>query len=283
MKLKKIRLTAVLVFSSIILMACSNPFDELADEINNAIGGGSSTEESENNDENSGEEETEGTEEETAEEAEQEEPEVAQEELDEEPSGESDEETDPMHERIDYSHLYGEGEEITVEKGDHTAGDDIVPGRYRITTTSEYGSYLSIYDEEDRYVAGEALMSEDNEDNFTGYPTELLVYLSEGDNIEITSDESFTLTPVSIEYEDELPSGMHVAGHDVEAGDYRISTDDTDLVGQVETSHAEAYVTSRNAIGNPEEGGRESFVMTIEEGDIVRVIGMDSVNLEKLD
>lgn len=276
MKLKKIRLAAVLTFSSIILMACSNPFDELADDINNALGLGSSSEE-ESNDDTSREEGAAEDEEETTDE------EVAGEEPDGEPVEETDEETDPMYETIDYSHLYGEGEEVTLEEGDHAVGNDVVPGRYSITTTSEYGSYLSIYDEEDRYVAGESLMSEDGEDDFADYPTELLVYLSEGDNIEITNDESFTLTPVSTEYEDELPAGMHVAGHDIEAGDYRISTDETDRVGQVETAHAEAYVTSRNAVGNPDEGGRESFVMTIEEGDIVRVIGMDSVNLEKLD
>ena len=273
MKLKKTRLTAALIFSSIILMACSNPFDELADEINNAIGGGSSTEESENNDETSGEEETAEVGEETTDE------EVAQ----EEPDEETDEEVDPMYERIDYSHLYGEGEEVTIDKGNHTAGDDMVPGRYSITTTSEYGSYLRIYDEEDGYVAGEALMSEDSTDEVTDYPTELLVYLSEGDTIEVTGEDSFTLTPVSTEYEDELPSGMHVAGQDIEAGDYRISTEETEVVGQVQTSHAEAYVTSRNAIGNPDQGGRESFVMTIEEGDIVEVIAVGSVNLEKLD
>lgn len=277
MTLKKTRLTAALIFSSIILMACSNPFDELADEINNAIGGGSSTEESENNDETSGEETTEVIEEETTDE------EVTQKEPDEEPAEESDEEVEPMYERIDYSHLYGEGEEKTIEKGEHTAGDDIVPGRYSIMTTSEYGSYLRIYNEEDRYVAGEVLMDEDSAANPTGYPTELLVYLNEGDTIEVAGEDSFTLIPVSTEYEDELPSGMHVAGQDIEAGDYRISAGETELVGHVEASRAEAYVTSRNAIGNPEEGGRESFVMTIEEGELVEVIAIDSVNLEKLD
>lgn len=273
MKLKQMRLTAALIFSSIILMACSNPFNELADEINNAIGGGSSTEETENNDDTSEGEGAAEVEEETTDE------EVAQDDQD----GETDEEIDPMYETIDYSHLYGEGEEATLEEGEHTAGDDIVPGRYSITTTAEYGSYLSIYDDEDRYVAGEALMSEGSEDDLTDYPAELLVYLSDGDNIEVTGEDSFTFTPVSTEYEDELPAGMHVAGQDVEAGDYRISAEGTEMVGSVDTSHAEAYVTSRNAVGNPEEGGRESFVMTIEEGDIVQVTGVGSVNLEKLD
>ena len=276
MKLKKFRLMTVLFLSSIILLACSNPFDELADEINNAIGGGSSTEESENNDESSGEEETEVPEEETTDE------EVAQEEPDEVPAEETDEELDPMNEQFDFSHLYGEGEETTIEEGEHTAGDDIVPGRYSITTTSEYCSYLRIYNDEDRYVAGEVLTDEDSAADQTSYPTELLVYLSEGDTIEVTGDESFTLTPVSTEYEDELPSGMHVAGQNIEAGDYRISAGETELVGYIETSRAEAYVTSRNAIGNPGEGGRESFVMTIEDGDLVEIIGVGSVNLEKL-
>lgn len=281
MKLKQMRLMAALAFSSIILMACSNPFDELADDINNALGLGTSTEETETGDENADSEEAEeGTvevEEETADE------EVTEEAPEEEPAEETDEDNDPRYETFDYSHLYGEGEEITIEEGDYTVGDDIVPGRYSITTSSEYGSYLSIYNDEDRYVAGEALMNEDSGEDFADYPTELLVYISEGDNLEVRNDDSFTLTPVSGKYGDELPAGMHVAGHDIEAGDYRISTEETDLVGQVQTSHAGAYMTSSNAVGNPDEGGRESFVMTIEEGDIVEVIGIPSVNLEKLD
>lgn len=258
MKLKKFRLMTVLFFSSIILIACSNPFDELADDINSAIGGGAEVEE-----------------ETTDEEAVQEEP--------EESAVESDEETDPMYERIDYSHLYGQGEEVTIDEGDYAVGEDVAPGRYSISTTADYAAYLRIYDEEDRYVAGEVLISEDSADSAVAYPTEVLVYIGEEDNIEVTNDESFTLTPVSTEYEDELPSGMHVAGHDIEAGDYRVSTDETGLVGHVETSHAPAYVTSRNAVGNPEEGGRESFVMTIEEGDVVHVTAVKSINLEKLD
>lgn len=281
MKMKQMRLTAVLVFSSIILMACSNPFDELADDINNALGLGSSSEEAETGEENSddetADEENAEVEEETTDE------EVPQEEPDGEAAEESDEETDPMYETFDYSHLYGEGEETTIEEGDYTVGDDIVPGRYSITTSSEYGAYLSIYNEEDRYVAGEALMNEESSEDFADYPTELLVYLREGDTMEVTNDDSFTLTPVSEEYDDELPAGMHVAGHDIEAGDYRITSQEEERVGYVETSHAEAYVTSRNAVGNAEEGGRESFLMTIEEGDIVDVIGVQSINLEKLD
>jgi len=279
MKLNKMRLTAALLFSSIVLMACSNPFDELADDINNALGLGSPSEETENGQEGSeeeaAEEEDSEVEDETTDEASvQEEPEQ---------SRETDEDLDPMYQTIDYSHLYGEGEEITIEAGDYTVGDDIMPGRYSVTTTSEYGSYLSIYNDEDRYVAGETLVNEDSGEDVGAYSTELLVYISEGDNLEVRNDDSFTLTPISDEYDDKLPSGMHVGGHDIEAGDYRVTTEETELVGNVETSHAEAYVTSRNAVGNPEEGGRESFVMTIEEGDIVEVIGVPSVNLEKLD
>lgn len=283
MNFKKVRLTAALAISSMLLMACSNPFDELADDINNVLGLGSSTEETDNGEENSGEEEETSEEEDVEVEEETTDEEEVQEETGPERDEATDEDLDPMYETIDYSHLYGEGEEVTIEEGEHTAGGDIVPGRYSITTTSEYGSYLSIYDDEDKYVAGEALMSEDSENGTQGYPTELVAYISEGDNIEVTGAESFTLTPVSEEYEGELPAGMHIAGEDVEPGDYRISTEETDLVGQVQTSHADVYITSSNAVGNPDEGGRESFVMTIEEGDLIEVIGVDSINLEKLD
>lgn len=263
MKLKQLRLLTAVFFSSIILMACSNPFDQLADEINNVIDGSSTEEESENSGEEENSDEAVEVEEETTDE------EVAQE-----------EETDPMYERIDYSHLYGEGEETTIDEGEHTAGEDIVPGRYSITTDAEHSAYLRVYDEEENHVAGEVLTSGEGS---TEYPTEVLVYLDEGNNIEVGDNQTFELTPASTEYDETLPSGMHVAGQDIEAGDYRVSIDETEQVGHVETSHAPAFVTSRNAVGNPEEGGRESFVMTINERDIVHVTAVSSVNLEKLD
>lgn len=265
MKTKKLKLASVMIAGSIVLTACSNPFDELADEINTLISG----------DDNNTEEVMMGDE--TAEEAEE------PEEVEEPAEVEEETELDPMYEPIDYSHLFGQGEETSITEGDHVVGEEIVPGRYMVTSTGDYSGYLSIYDEEDRYVAGEVLANENMSDSLGDYPTEVFVYLEEGDNIEVSSDSSFVLTPEDGPVDGIISPGMYVAGHDIEAGDYRISTEETELTGNIYVHQIQAYDSGRYSVGNSEYGGKESFVMTFDEGDLIEITGIKNVNMEKLD
>ena len=253
MKTKKLKLASVMVLSTVVLAACTNPFDQLADEINSYLAG------------DEGMEEPAEVDEAVSEEA-------------EEPA-----ETDRLYAPIDYSHLYCEVEETTISAGEHVVGEDIAPGRYSITSTGEYSGYLSIYDEEERYVAGEVLASEGMESTFRDYPTEVLLYIDEGDKMEITNDTTFIFTPVSGPFEGRLSPGMYIAGHDIEAGDYRITTEETELSGNIYVHQIEAYGSGRYSVGNPEYGGKDSFVMTFDEGDLVEITGIKSVNMEKLE
>lgn len=260
MKTKKLKLASIMVLGTVVLAACTNPFDQLADEINSYLAGDEGTEEPAEVDE--------------AEDVPAaEEPAEAQE----------DAETDPLYAPIDYSHLYGEGEETSISVGEHVVGEDIMPGRYSITSTGEYSGYLSIYDEEERYVAGEVLTSEGMESTFRDYPTEVLLYIDEGDKMEITNDTTFVFTPVDGPFEGALSPGMYIAGHDIEAGDYRITTEETELSGNIYVHQIEAYDSGRYSVGNPEFGGKDSFVMTFDEGDLVEITGIKSVNMEKLE
>lgn len=274
MKTKKLKLASAMVLGTVVLAACSNPFDQLADEINSYLADGDGMEEPAEVDEASDMPEEEVVSEETEEAAE----------TTEEPAEVGgDGETDPLYEPIDYSHLYGQGEEISISAGDHTVGEDIVPGRYSVTSTGEYSGYLSIYDEEERYVAGEVLASEDMGEALPDYPEEVLFYLDEGDKIEVSNDNTFDFAPVEGPFDGELSPGMYIAGHDIEAGDYRISTEDTELSGNIYVHQIEAYDSGRYSIGNPEYGGKDSFVMTFDEGDLVEITGIKSVSVEKLD
>src|SRR5690625_6062354 len=45
MKIKKLKLASVMVLGTVVLASCSNPFDQLADEINSYLAGGDGTEE----------------------------------------------------------------------------------------------------------------------------------------------------------------------------------------------------------------------------------------------
>lgn len=274
MKTKKLKLASVMILGTVVLASCSNPFDQLADEINSYLAGGDGTEEPAEVDEAADMPEEEAVPEETEESAEN---------AEEPAEAEEDAEMDPMYEPIDYTHLYGQGEETSISAGDYTVGEDIVPGRYSVTSTGEYSGYLSIYDEEDRYVAGEVLASEDMGEALPDYPEEALFYIDEGDKIEVSNNNTFVFTPVDGPFDGELSPGMYVAGHDIEAGDYRISTADTELSGSIYVHQIEAYDSGRYSIGNPEYGGKDSFVMTFDEGDLVEITGVKSVSVEKLD
>src|SRR5699024_2470683 len=127
--LRKLKFFGVLFFSSIVLSACSNPFDQLADEINSWLGSESGTsDETEVIEDNMTTEET-NTREENGEEA---------------------------VEKLDYSHLMNQGTEVTVEEGLYDVGSDIEPGRYIMTADTGYGS-IYIQDDEDKAVTSDNL------------------------------------------------------------------------------------------------------------------------------
>lgn len=246
----KLRLLSVLFVSSILLSACSDTFDQLADEINGFLGSDGSSN-------NTDVEDT----------------------ADVEPENNDDTATESVEEEIetvDFSHLLNQGEEVILDEGIHEAGSDITPGRYIITSDTGYGNVF-IKDEEDYSVVGETLAgaTESREDR----PSQLVSFIDDGYSIEITGLDSAIFTPYETVAVSEISSGLWVVGEDFPAGVYDISLDDTDVYGSLEVYSHPEMIKSRHSLGSAEYGGMTEFTMSFEDGDIVELRYIPKVTL----
>lgn len=247
--MKKFKLLSVLFVSAIILSACSNPFDQLADEINSWLGS-VSTDTSEKNESDADETEIDS-------------------ELD---TADTPEET----EKLDYSHLMNQGEAVTLDEGVHDVGKDIEPGRYLVTVDSGYGN-IYVKDEEDRGVIGETIDEgiEGNEDRVTQFA----VFLDDGYSLEIDYVENMNFTPYETEAVDNIFPGQWVAGEDFPAGVYDIRLPETGATGSLEVTAHPEYNKSRHTLGSSEYGGMTEFTMSFEEGDVISLRYIPEVTL----
>ena len=245
----KFRFISLLFFSSLILSACSNPFDQLADEINSWISGDDSTENT--------------TEETTSDE-------------DSEDSDTSDTSTSEDVEYIDYSHLMNEGSAVSLDTGIHSVGDDIEPGRYKVIPHEEAGS-ITVENEEDRVVASETLSGLNNYEG--QYPDSLVVFLDEGYTLETKSDSGVELAPYDTEEVDTLSTGHWVVGEDVPAGVYEVTVPNADKYGRFTVSNVVGYEKIVIIVGSEQYGGTDEFTISLEEGDVVNLRYLPSVEL----
>lgn len=248
--MRKLKLLSVLFFSSIILSACSDPFNELADEINGWLGSDSTN-----------------TSEETADNE------------DTETDTENDTETGTDTEEIeslDYSHLMNQGEAVTLDEGVHDVGKDIEPGRYVVTADSGYGS-VYVTDAEDRGILGETIDggTEGNE----GRVTQFAVFLDEGYSIEIDYIESMNFTPYETASAETIFPGQWVVGEDFPAGVYDVSLPETEETGSLEVTAHPEFNKSRHTLGSAEYGGMTEFTMSLEDGDVVELRYIPEVTL----
>lgn len=258
----KLKFLSVLFVSSIFLSACSNPFDQLADEINNFISSDSSKEDKENIEENNGSEDT------TADNSIAEDADTTVEQQEEE------------IETVDYSHLLNKGEEVILDEGTHDVGSDITPGRYTITTDVGYGS-ISIKDAEDYGILNETIVgatvgaTESADDQ----PSQINVLLDEDYRVEISNIESVTLTPYETASVSKIFPGQWIVGEDFPAGVYDISLEKSDMYGSLEVYSQRDMVKSRHSLGSANYGGMTEFTMSFTDGDIVELRYLPEVTL----
>ena len=254
--MKKLKLLSVLFFSSFILSACSNPFDQLADEINGWLGSDST---------NTSEEITDPENEETE----------TNTESDTETGTDTAGDTEEI-ENLDYSHLMNQGEAVTVDEGVHEVGKDIEPGRYVITADSGYGN-IYVKNEENRGGFSETLAGES--DSREGQATKIVGFLDEGYSVEITNFENVNFTPYETVSVETIFPGQWVAGEDFPAGVYDVSLPETEETGSLEVSAHPEYNKSRHTLGSAEYGGMTEFTMSFEDGDIVNLRYMPEITL----
>lgn len=245
--MNKLKLISILFFSAIVLSACS-PFDELADEINGWLGS-----------EGSGTDETETTETTTTE------------------TGSDDEDT---IERLDFSHLMNKGQETSLDEGVHRVGKDVEPGRYKITADEGAGTGgIYINDEEDSSFFS-ATLTEGTTSRADSI-IEMVTFLDEDYEIEVTGIESVTLTPYETQDVTTLVTGQWIAGEDFPAGVYDISTTFDETVGDIMVTQVKGMSKSRHSIGNEEYGGMTDFTMSFVDDDFVELEYVPEVTLSK--
>ena len=253
--MQRLKLLSVLFFSSIILSACSNPFDELADEINGWLGSDIANTSEESND--------------------------SEKDDDTDSNNETDNDTASDTEEIetlDYSHLMNQGEAVTLDEGMHEVGKDIEPGRYVITADSGYGN-IYVKNEEERGGFNETLAGES--DSPEGQTTEIVGFLDEGYSVEIANFENVNFTPYETVSVETIFPGQWVAGEDFPAGVYDVSMPETEETGSLEVSSHPDYNKSRHTLGSAEYGGMTNFTMSFEDGDIVNLRYMPEITLTK--
>ena len=253
--MRRLKLISVLFFSSIILSACSNPFDQLADEINGWLGSESANTSEESND--------------------------SEKDDDTDSNNETDNDTASDTEEIetlDYSHLMNQGEAVTLDEGMHEVGKDIEPGRYVITADSGYGN-IYVKNEEERGGFNETLAGES--DSPEGQTTEIVGFFDEGYSVEIANFENVYFTPYETVSVETIFPGQWVAGEDFPAGVYDVSMPETEETGSLEVSSHPDYNKSRHTLGSAEYGGMTNFTMSFEDGDIVNLRYMPEITLTK--
>lgn len=245
----KLKLFGVIFISSLIMSACSNPLDSLADEINSWFSDSGVTETGSESEDNYSD---------TATEDDGEDLEVE-----------------------DYESLQGEGTEIVLEDGEHTVGNDIPAGRYHVTANEGRGNVIVRNDEGNRINAINVVMSADND--FINGSEEMYLFLLEGNVVEL-HNISVVFTPYNDgETLDTLPTGQYVVGENVEPGMYEVYSDINEGYYTFEVyseSHQERK--SMNHFGDPEYGGVTTHAVFLEPGDII-VSSVPSVELTSLD
>jgi hypothetical protein len=230
----KLKLIGLIVVSSLVLGACSNPFDSLANQLNGLFSEGESSSVS---------------------------------------NSDNGEDSAEAHENalFDYSSLQGVGEQTSLTEGEYVVGKDVPEGRYSVTSNGGRGNFAVTSEAEKRLNSINGILSDEaGDDNATD---EIITYLFEGHTITIYSEEGVTFTPydeqVSI---DHVPTGQYIVGEDFDPGVYEVHSEETESYYSLDVYNSDFQERkARLQLGSPEYGGAESHVTQFDEGDIIVV------------
>ncbi len=159
--------------------------------------------------------------------------------------------------------------EVELFAGEFVVGEDVVPGRYEITSLKGTGNFV-VYDGE-MPVVNEILT--DNASNQIGI-TKLEVDLSEGNTIQISGINKVLFKPAEIKLKTTLPSGNHLVGRDVPAGSYVVTT--AKGSGNFVVYNGEIPVVNEILGGDL---GVEKVKVSLKEGQMIVISGLESVKL----
>ena len=159
----------------------------------------------------------------------------------------------------------------------YIAGTDIEPGRYMVTTERGYGGFVVYeigtdypeisevigYFAEPQHVQSIAVTLADTQ--------EIMIYGSKLKRV--------TFTPLETEFLTELSTGVWVVGLDIEPGTYVVRSKDG-RTGSLTLFDGDLPI-ARVSLGNGGDVFKEYEIITIKEGQIMRISNIPTVVFEK--
>ena len=162
---------------------------------------------------------------------------------------------------------------VVMGTGNYTAGKDIEPGRYMVTTQGGYGSFV-VYELDSKLTEVSEVLGYFAD---PAYVPSIALTLVENQEIEIKGAKlgQVTFTPLATEFLTELTTGIWVAGLDIEPGTYTISSKDG-RNGSVSIFNGDLPY-AKVLLGKGGAKYKESEIITLESNQTIRVASIPTV------
>lgn len=178
--------------------------------------------------------------------------------------------------------LYKDSETTELFSGEWIVGQDIKPGRYKITTLDGQSGNFFIYENETEEYPFVNFILENN--GFGLGVEEANFDIQDGQVIELSGMDNVIFEPVESEIKTELTTGMWVVGVDVEAGTY-VATTAEDTSGNLfvyeNGDYPDGYPTTNAVLGKGENNiGSERIQLKLKDGQVIVISGISTLFLD---
>lgn len=161
--------------------------------------------------------------------------------------------------------------EVELFAGEFIVGENVVPGRYDITSLDGVGNFV-VYDGE-MPIVNEILT---NQAGGQIGVTKIQIDLYEGNRIQISGINKVLLKPAEIALKTTLVSGNHLVGRDVPAGTYIVTAPQG--TGNFIVYDGDFPVV--NEILGSGDIGVEKIRISIKDGQMIVISGLEKVELQ---
>jgi len=169
---------------------------------------------------------------------------------------------------------------VSLTSGKFTVGKDIKSGRYAATTGAHLVGVLTVYELDSNLPEISSSLGIFSE---TSRVESIALSLKEGQVIEIEKMHFVLFTPLETKLRTELTTGFWTAGLDIEAGTYKITSKDG-LYGNIKIFASDDKAVAAEKLGKSNETEADnSVILTIREGEKIRIFNTPSVLFEKVD
>lgn len=178
--------------------------------------------------------------------------------------------------------LYKDSETTELFSGEWIVGQDIKPGRYKITTLDGQSGNFFIYENETEEYPFVNFILENN--GFGLGVEEANFDIQDGQVIELSGMDNVIFEPVESEIKTELTTGVWVVGVDVEVGTY-VATTAEDTSGNLfvyeNGDYPDGYPTTNAVLGKGENNiGSERIQLKLKDGQVIVISGISTLFLD---